>query len=237
MQYRFNSLLLSAGLTVLLTGCVHLQGSTSKTIDAKSEANQAPQQATDQSIMNGNSTTDAVPLATLSTATELQDLIAQQRITELRTTYNAAYGTSLLFHAENLNYYIALFQRNDFWRVIKTQNAGQAEQTYRIFVDNTQQLAQTDIERIRLQAEQRFMEKQLAVRSSELSSLRSDLAIQRQHEQAIAAYQQRTREEATRLNQQQQAIQTQLRALQHQIDALEQQKNQVNDAIIQLPLD
>lgn len=232
MRYRFNSLLLSAGLTVLLTGCVHLQTKTSQSISAKPEANNAAQQANNgQTIMNGNSTTDAVPLATLSTAKALQDLIAQQRVTELRTSYNATYGTSLLFHAGELDYYVALFQRNDFWRVIKTKDALKAEQTYLIFSENTRQLAQTDIERTRLRAEQRFMEKQLAMRSTELSSLQSDLAIQRQHERAIAAYQQRTKEEATRLNQQQRNIQTQLRALQHQIDALELQKNQVDQEI------
>ena len=72
---------------------------------------------------------------------------------------------------------------------------------------------------------------QIAMRSNELNSLRSDLDIQRQHERAIAAQQQRTRQEADRLTEQQQSIQAQLRALQRQIEALEQQKNQIDAAI------
>lgn len=230
MRYRFTTLLLSAGIATLLAGCEHLK--PSNRISSPTQATVAEQQAAStQSIMNGQTTTDSVPLATLSTAKTLQNLIQQQKISELRTTYNANYGTSLLFHPETLTYYVALFQRNDFWRVVDTSDFSQAEATYQSFVNKTAELAKMDIKRIRLQAEHRFMEQQIAMRSNELNSLRSDLDIQRQHERAIAAQQQRTRQEADRLTEQQQSIQAQLRALQRQIEALEQQKNQIDAAI------
>jgi len=233
MRYRFTSLLITAGAATLLAGCEHFQTSTHlSSPSSKAEATTvADSSSANQTIMNGQSTTTAVPLATLSTAQALQSLIQQQQVSELRTAYNGSYGASLLFHADQLKYYVAMFQRNDFWRVVETTDYRKAEQTFSVFVDNTKDLAATDIERIRLQAEHRFMEKQIALRSTELDALQSDLAIQRQHERAIAAYQQRTRQEAERLSEQQQSVQAQLRALQRQIDALELQKNQINDAI------
>lgn len=233
MRYRFTTLLLSAGIATLLTGCEHLRPSTQiSTPGSHTEATATEQPAASaQSIMTGQTTIDSVPLATLSTAKTLQKLIQQQKISELRTTYNANYGASLLFHPETMSYYVALFQRNDFWRVVETSDFSQAETTYQSFVHSTIELAEMDIKRIRLQAEQRFMEQQIALRSDELNSLRSDLAIQRQHERTIAAQQQRTRQETERLSEQQQSIQAQLRALQRQIDALEQQKNQIDAAI------
>ena len=233
MRQRVNLLLLTAGMTLLLSGCAHfgpVQSSTSNGSESKTTT--VPNSNNGNSaIMNGTTTTDSVPVATLSTAIALQDYIANKKINELRTVYNGMYGASLLFHADELTYYVALFQRNDFWRVIQTKDVQQAEKVFEVFTDNTRELAAADIQRIRLQAEYRYMEKQLAVRSTELDSLRSDLAIQRQHERAIAAYQQRTKAEASRLTDQQRNVQTQLRALQRQIDSLEEQKNQIDAAI------
>ena len=47
---------------------------------------------------------------------------------------------------------MALFQQKDFWRVVKTQSDKQAEATYRAFASQSMELAEVDIQRIRLQA-------------------------------------------------------------------------------------
>ena len=88
-----------------------------------------------------------------STVAELQSLIQNRQVSELRTTYNGTYGASLLFKPDDLTYYVALFQQKDFWRVVKTQSDKQAEATYRAFAGQSMELAEVDIQRIRLQAE------------------------------------------------------------------------------------
>ena len=57
-----------------------------------------------------------------NTVAELQRLMGNHELTELRTTYNGNYGASLLFHADSLNYYVALFHEKEFWRVIRTDS-------------------------------------------------------------------------------------------------------------------
>ena len=88
-----------------------------------------------------------------STIGELQQLMQGQGISELRTTYNGNYGSSLLFKSDNRTYYVALFQQKNFWRVVKTTSEVQAEQTYKSFVGQTEKLAEVDIRRIKLEAD------------------------------------------------------------------------------------
>ena len=109
-----------------------------------------------------------------STVAELQSLIQNRQVSELRTTYNGTYGASLLFKPDDLTYYVALFQQKDFWRVVKTQSDKQAEATYRAFAGQSMELAEVDIQRIRLQAEYAHNEKLLASRNAQLSTLQAD---------------------------------------------------------------
>ncbi|QDQ86296.1 DUF2968 domain-containing protein [Alcaligenaceae bacterium SJ-26] len=165
------------------------------------------------------------PAAEHTLANELQRLIQAGQVHELRTTYNGQFGASLLFQPSDLRYYVALFQQKNFWRVIRTDDFAQAENTYRNFSRQTVELAQPDIERIRFEAEYAHTERQLAASSTELSNLQNDLATQRLQERSIAAQQAQARQEADRLNSQQQEARQQLRALQRQIEALEAQQN------------
>lgn len=56
--------------------------------------------------------------AASSTVLELQRRMQAHELSELRTTYNGAYGASLLFAQSDLTYYVTLFQQKDLWRVI-----------------------------------------------------------------------------------------------------------------------
>jgi len=49
-----------------------------------------------------------------STTEELRLLMEARNLTELRTTYNGKYGASLLFQADALQYFVALFQDRSF---------------------------------------------------------------------------------------------------------------------------
>lgn len=162
-----------------------------------------------------------------STVAELQSLIEQRQVAELRTTYNGTYGASLLFKGEDLLYYVALFQQRDFWRVVKTTSQPQAEATYRAFAAQSAELAAVDLRRIRLQAEYASAEKQLAARTRQLNTLQADQSLRQQQEQAVAARQEQLRQEASALAEQRQDVRAQLNALQRQIDALQAEQNSV----------
>jgi len=168
-----------------------------------------------------------------STVSELQSLIQNRQVSELRTAYNGTYGASLLFKPDDLTYYVALFQQKDFWRVIKTKSDKQAEATYRAFVAQSAELAEVDIKRIKMQAENAHAEKLLASRSAELSALQADRTVRLQQEEQVAARQQQSREEATALAGQQKDVRQQLRDLQRQIDALQAQQAQVGSPAAQ----
>ncbi|KRA02497.1 MAG: DUF2968 domain-containing protein [Achromobacter sp.] len=168
-----------------------------------------------------------------STVSELQGLIQNRQVSELRTAYNGTYGASLLFKPDDLTYYVALFQQKDFWRVVKTKSDKQAEATYRAFVTQSAELAEVDIKRIKMQAENAHAEKLLASRSAELSALQADRTVRLQQEEQVAARQQQSREEATALAGQQKDVRQQLRDLQRQIDALQAQQAQVGSPAAQ----
>ncbi len=166
--------------------------------------------------------------ANSSTMAELQQLIQARSLNELRTTYNGNYGASLLFKADELVYYVAMFQQKNFWRVVKTKSEPQAEQTYQAFVDQTAQLAEVDIRRIKLDAERANTEKLIATNEGRLNALQSDLSVQRQQEQQVAARQEQARQEAAALANDRQVAKEQLIALQRQIRALEEQQAKID---------
>lgn len=168
--------------------------------------------------------TPPAPAAPASTVAELQQLIQSRQVAELRTTYNGTYGASLLFKADDLTYYVALFQQKNFWRVLKTPSESLAESTYKAFAGQSADLAAVDIKRIKLQAEYARNEKLLAARSTQLGALQADQTLRQQQEEQVAARQEQARQETAALVGQQQDVRQQLRALQKQIDVLQAQQ-------------
>src|SRR5579875_2079545 len=94
LVFRRTVLTFAAAASVAGTGLAHAQAATP----------QAPAAAT---------------AASAGTVAELQQLLAQKRLTELRTTYNGDYGTSLLLVNEDTTAYVALSYRKELWRVYK----------------------------------------------------------------------------------------------------------------------
>ncbi|MGB6008426.1 DUF2968 domain-containing protein [Castellaniella sp.] len=155
---------------------------------------------------------------------QLQQLIQERAVTELRTVYNGAYGASLLFDTHSLEYYAALFYNKDFWKVTKTLDSKRAEQRYEQYARKSASLAEADLRRIRLQASYAHTEAQLNERSAELSALQADLDAQREQARQIAAQQTVAHQEAARLSKQQADAQKQLKALKDSIRRLEAQQ-------------
>lgn len=155
------------------------------------------------------------------TIDELQQHMSAHDLTELRTTYNGSYGASLLFFPQQLTYYVTLFHDKDFWRVIRADQAEEAEKIYATFVEQSRKLAQVDIDAIRLEAGKQFTQHQLDMNRQRLEALRQDLARQQQQAQQVAQQQQQARQQAASLSGELSASSSELEAMQRKIQALE----------------
>lgn len=166
-----------------------------------------------------------------STVSELQSLIQARQVTELRTTYNGSYGASLLFKSEDMTYYVTLFQQKNFWRVVRTTSERQAEATFRSFSQESTELAEVEMRRIKLQADYALSERLLTRRSEQLSTLQADQAIRQQQEQEVVQRQAETRSLAAELARQQDDAKRELRDLQKQIDALQAEQTRLGNSV------
>jgi hypothetical protein len=154
---------------------------------------------------------------------ELMRLIQSASLNELRTTYNGGYGASLFLYARDLTYYVALFQDKQFWRVIKLQDEARAEEVYASLARQTGQLADTDIRRMKLQAQTAYIERVIAVSEDRAKHLQADLDVARNQQAKVAEYQREARDEALRLRGEKEKAQAQLRQVQQQVQYLQQQ--------------
>lgn len=154
----------------------------------------------------------------------LQQLIDSHQLTELRTTYNATFGASLLFNTDKLGYYVALFHGKQFWRVIQTDSYENAENIYKNFVEQTQKLAQVDIDTIRLQAGNAYAERMIQVNREHLQNLQQDASYQQQQARQVAAAQQQAQQQAVALSADLHSSSSELDAMKQRINELEQQQ-------------
>jgi hypothetical protein len=152
---------------------------------------------------------------------ELMQLIRDAKLNELRTTYNGSYGASLFFHAPELTYYVALFQDKHFWRVIKSQDRQRSEAIYADFVQQTAQLADIEIHRTELQAQNAFLERIIALQADRAKRLEADLDVARTRQAQVADQQRQVRGEAAALQAQKDLAQAKLRELQYQVQQLQ----------------
>ena len=172
-----------------------------------------------------NSVARAESPAGNSTVLELQRRMQAHELSELRTTYNGAYGASLLFAQSDLTYYVTLFQQKDLWRVIKTTNEASAERLYNEFAKQTRTMADLELQRIRLEAQKERSERQIAAQEEKLRGLKTDLDIQRQQQAQAQERQKVARSEADTLDVERHAAHARVDELRRQIRALEAQVN------------
>lgn len=170
------------------------------------------------------------PRVPLGTVESLRQLIDNHQLTEVRTTYNSTYGASLLFRPETLGYYVVLFHGKEFWRVMQTDSFDDAEALYRTFVSQTQTLAQVEIDKLRLDAGNKYAEHMIAVNEARLRSLQQDASTQQQQARQVAEAQEQARQQAVSLSSDLHNTNAQLDAVKQQIKALE--AVQANPALV-----
>ncbi|WP_158938926.1 DUF2968 domain-containing protein [Burkholderia sp. S171] len=157
------------------------------------------------------------------TITELQQMIRDGKVIEMRTTYNGSYGASMLFYPDQMVYYVALFQQKKFWRVIKTQTDTRAEAVYSEFAKSTAQLADSEIRREKLQAENAFADRLIALQQNRANRLQADVDVARAQQTQVVDRQAQQQAAIVTLRAQQDAAQAQLRALQTKVQDLQRQ--------------
>lgn len=167
-----------------------------------------------------------------ATADELRRLVDEHALSELRRTANGSYAASLLFDAEHLVYYVVLSHDAEYWRVIKSDVVADAERVYRTFAQQTEQLAQTDIDTVRLEAGRKYGEKLLNLNQQRLAKLQEDAQHRQQQATQVAAMQQQAKAQATALSSDLRSTRTQLEQVQQNIRTLEAQQA---DPLLNLP--
>ena len=174
-------------------------------------------------VLSGGTDDTQQPAASGDIA-ELQQMIRDGKVRELRTTYNGSYGASLLYYPDEMLYYVAMFQQKKFWRVIKTQNDVRAESVYSDFAKSTMQLSDSEIRRIKLEAEKSYADRLIATQQDRASRLQADLDVARTQQSQVADRQQQQQEAIRALRNEQAAAQAQLRALQARVQELQKQQ-------------
>lgn len=162
----------------------------------------------------------------LGDVAELQRLMHDNALSELRTAYNGTYGASLLLYGKDMTYYVVLFQQKNFWRVIKTAKQDYAEAVYADFVHRSAQLADVEIQRTVLAAQKTYTEALIAKAQARADRLQADLDVARKQQALVASRQKQAREEAVALQTQKAAAQEQLSAVRQQIHLLQRQTEQ-----------
>ncbi|SAK55373.1 signal peptide protein [Caballeronia calidae] len=163
------------------------------------------------------------PAGKNSDVAELENLTAAGKIEELRKTVNGSYGASLAYYPDQMNYYAALFQQRNIWRVFKTQNEARAEAVYSDFAKTSATLADAEIRRVKLEAEKAYADRQIAAQQDRANRLQADLDIARSQQGQVSSYQQEQQNAVRELRTEQAAAQAQLRALQIRVQELQKQ--------------
>jgi hypothetical protein len=154
---------------------------------------------------------------------ELESLTRDGKITVLRKTFNGSYGASLSFYAESMIYYVALFQQDKIWRVFKTQNDARADAVYADFTKSSATLADTEIRRVKLEAEKAYADRQIAVQQDRANRLQADIDIAHAQQSQVVTHQLEQQEAVRSLRTEQAAAQAQLKALQQRVQDLQRQ--------------
>jgi hypothetical protein len=156
---------------------------------------------------------------------ELQQLLHDSALTQLRTTYNGSYGASLLLDPADMTYWVALFQHKTFWRVVRTSDARHAELTYQAFVRRTSDLSNVEIRRAQLEAQTAATNRLIADQQDRANRLQADLEVAKKQSQIIAGDQQQGQDAVAALRAEKSAAQAQLHDSERQVQQLRRQLN------------
>ncbi|WP_241814096.1 DUF2968 domain-containing protein [Caballeronia zhejiangensis] len=164
---------------------------------------------------------------------EVEWLVQQGALSTFRTFQSFAYSASLLFYPRDLIYYAVLHHEDAVWRVLKAGDLGAAESAFRHFVEQAMRLADAEMRRAHLEAQNEQIERLTAESDAQIERVRVDLQRGGRHDQQVALKQQEIRKELAQLEGRRAAAQAQLNKLQRQLHQL---NTAVNENVPNLPV-
>jgi len=168
----------------------------------------------------------------IANTAEVEWLAEEEALTPFRVFRSFAYSVSLLFHAKELVYYVALYQEGALWRALKAADLEAAEAAFRHFEDQATRLSDCETRRAQLEAQNEQLARMIARSEAEAERLRSDLQRRSAQEQAASNRQHQVRKEVSQLEAQRIAAQAHLNKAHRQMQQL---KMTSNEAIPHLP--
>src|ERR1700761_2188198 len=131
-RLRGGALLVACAMACAMAHATTQAASALQGQDASAPGDALGAASTRRSVLT-NGAADEPQSQVSGSVAELQQMIHDGKVMEMRTTYNGSYGASMLFYPDEMTYYVALFQQKKFWRVIKTQTDIKAEAIYADF--------------------------------------------------------------------------------------------------------
>ena len=163
---------------------------------------------------------------------ELEWLVQHGALSTFRTFQSFGYSASLLFHPRELVYYAVLYHEDAVWRVLRAGDIDAAEPAFRHFVDHAMRLADADMRRAHLEAQNEQFARLIAESEAQVERVRVELQRSGAQDQEVALKQQEVRRELAQLEGRRVAAQVQLNKLQRQLHQL---NTTVNDNVPHLP--
>jgi uncharacterized protein YhbP (UPF0306 family) len=168
----------------------------------------------------------------MADTTEVEWLAEEEALTPFRVFRSFDYSVSLLFHARELTYYVALYQEGTLWRALRASDLDAAEAAFHHFQDQANRLSEGETRRAQLAAQNEQLARMIAQSESQAERLRGDLQRNSTQEQAVTGRQHQVRKEVAQLEAQRVAAQAQLNKAHRQIHQLNLTSN---EAVPHLP--
>ncbi|MDR5854219.1 DUF2968 domain-containing protein [Caballeronia sp. LZ062] len=156
---------------------------------------------------------------------EVEWLIQQSALAVFRTFQSFAYSASLLFYPRDLTYYAVLYHEDAVWRVLKAGDVDAAEPAFRHFVEQAARLAEAELRRAHLQAQNEQFARLIAESEAQVERSRVDLQRGSAQDQEVALRQE-VRKDLAQLESRRVAAQAQLNKLQRQMHQLTATSNE-----------
>ncbi|HEX7910285.1 MAG TPA: DUF2968 domain-containing protein [Paraburkholderia sp.] len=168
----------------------------------------------------------------IADTSEVEWLCKEEALTPFRVFRSFDYSVSLLFHAKELAYYIALYQDGSLWRALKAADLEAAESAFHHFEEQATRLSEGETRRAQLEAQNEQLARMIASSEAQAERLRNDLQRRGAQEQTVSSRQHQVRKEVAQLEAQRIAAQAHLNKAHRQIHQLNLASN---EAIPHLP--
>ncbi|MFC0401228.1 DUF2968 domain-containing protein [Paraburkholderia rhizosphaerae] len=152
---------------------------------------------------------------------DVEWMVEEGALTPFRVFRAFDYSVSLLFHARELKYYVALYQDGTPWRALKASDLDAAQGIFHQFEMQAIRLADGQTRRVQLEAQNDQLTKMIAQSEAQAEQLRKALQRSATQEQTVTSRQHQVRREVALLEAQRVAAQAQLNKVHRQIHQLD----------------